>query len=887
VTIELDELAGSEGGDESRRLAKYWLDQIDVTQDSAEMKRHLKRGDQIIKRYRDERERTSNEDGQRRYSSLWCNVQILQPALYGKEPLPVAERRFKDKDVVGRNAASILERALRNEIEICGYDKAMKRVVLDYLLVGQGVPWVRYEPQIAEGVSLPVETETDMKDSQGQIISSGNDSDATHTDPSGADSIPESRTAGGRTRVQLPEDQEPDDQKQEEEQKLEDTGDRVVRESTPVDYVPWKDFITFPMRARTWEEVTAIGKRCYLSRQQAIKRFGPKIGKALPLRKDKRGDKTTHNTDMAPADQDKCEVFEIWNKEDLTAYWVAQGYEFLCDRKDDPLNLEKFFPTPEPIFANPTNTTLIPVPDYIQYEDQAVQIDELTQRIAMLTKAAKITGVYNAAAKDIQRMFQESVENELIPVDDWAAFAEEGGVAGNISFLPIKDITGLINELVMVREKLIEDMDRLTGINDIMRGTSDARETLGGVRLKSNNTGTRLTARQNDVARLARDTICIMADIMCQHFSPQSLIEASGALYEEGLGPDDMPDLSAMQPPAPQALPIGGQGGGQLGFKPPMPGAPPAPMGLPPPAMGHNGPPAGPLPGAAPQQPSNVVPFTGQPRPAMPGMPPPAPPMPGAPPQMPGQMPALPGQPPVPPEMMAKMVAIQRILKAIGLLRDERLRGFRVDIEVDSTIFPDQAQDKQDRVEFVASTTKFMSEAAQLGAALPESIPLLVKLLQFGARAYRIGRELEMAIEQFGDEMVGKAKQLAQQQANKPNPEQIKAQIMQQKGQTDLAVGKIRAQADAAKAQSSIKETQMQDQANQQEQQAETQRTLIEGQQQQQESAAQIRLKEMEVQMRNMEMQIEKMRMMFEAKKMHEEAMQPPEVPKPAAVPAA
>ena len=61
----------------------------------------------------------------------------------------------------------------------------------------------------------------------------------------------------------------------------------------------------------------------------------------------------------------------------------------------------------------------------------------------------------------------------------------------------------------------------------------------------------------------------------------------------------------------------------------------------------------------------------------------------------------------------------------------------------------------------------------------------------------------EMAIEQFGDEMVTKAKQLAQQQANKPNPEQIKAQIMQQKGQTDLMVGKVRAQADMAKAQSS------------------------------------------------------------------------------------
>lgn len=861
MAVELDPLAGPDGGDESRRLAKYWLDQIDLSLDSADMKLHLKRGDQIIKRYRDERQRTSNEDGSRRYSSLWCNVQILRPALYGKEPLPVAERRFGDKDPVARGAASILERALRNEIEINGYHKALKLVVLDYLLVGQGVPWVRYEPQIAEGVSLPVETETDMRDSQGEIISSGNDQDGSHTDERGCDSEPEARTtAKGRSRVQL---NEQDDEKEQEITKLEETGDRVVRESVPVDYVPWRDFIWFPFRARTWAEVTAVGKRVHLSRQQAKKRFGKKIGGSLPLRKDKRGQHTQHNTDMMPADQDKCEVFEIWNKEDLTSYWVCQGYNYLCDRKDDPLNLENFFPVPEPIFANPTNTTLIPVPDYIQYEDQAVQIDELTQRIAMLTKAAKITGVYNAAAKDIQRMFQESVENELIPVDDWAAFAEEGGVAGNISFLPLKDIIGLINELVQVREKLIQDMDRLTGINDIMRGTSDARETLGGVRLKSNNTGTRLTERQGEVARLARDTVRIMADIMCQHFSPQSLIEASGALYEQGLGPDDMPDLSALAPaPTPQQPP-----------QPMLPGAAPPAMGQKPP-MGA--PPALPAPG----QPSNVVPFTGQMRPPAPGMaPPPAP--------MPGQGMILPPQPPIPPEIKAKLDALQRISKSIQLLRDEKLRGFRVDIEVDSTIYPDQQQDKQDRTEFVTVVTKYITEASQLGAAIPEAIPLLGKLLQFGVRGYRVGRDLETSIEQFCDEMVVEAKKKAAQAAQQPNPEQVKANAQAQKAQTDLIVGTQRAKADIARSQMDLQDTKLKDQANQREQQAEAQRTVLESQAQQQESAAEIKLKQMEVQMRQMEMAIERMRLMFEAGKMHQEAMQPPEPAQPARPPAA
>ena len=46
-------------------------------------------------------------------------------------------------------------------------------------------------------------------------------------------------------------------------------------------------------------------------------------------------------------------------------------------------------------------------------------------------------------------------------------------------------------------------MDRLTGITDIMRGTTDARETLGGQRLKSNSAGTRLQRRQNEAARLS------------------------------------------------------------------------------------------------------------------------------------------------------------------------------------------------------------------------------------------------------------------------------------------------------------------------------------------------------------------------------------------------
>lgn len=845
---DLDKLAGPDGGEEGRRLAKFWLDQINSVKDNSQYKHWIRRGETIVKRYRDERNRT-DEEGQRRYNSLWSNVEILKPALYGKTPLPVAERRFKDKDPTGRAAAQILERALRNEIEICGFNEALNQAVSDYLLPGRGTVWVRYEPKIEESVSLPPAPETDMRDEEGELpgrltpptdqkteITEGgrkrprlmNTEDVARGSETDSDE-PDAKDADEDEEIESEEAEEDDD-----EEKLESTGDRIIRESTPVDFVEWVDFFTFPIRARNWAEVTAVGKRVYLSRDQAKKRFGVTIGKAIPLEKDNRGDRT-QNTTLQAADEDKCQVFEIWSKEHETVFWVAIGYDHLCDRKEDPLHLENFFPCPKPLYANPTNNTLIPVPDFIQYQDQAIQIDELTQRIAMLTKSCKMAGVYNAAAKDIQRLFNESVENELIPVDDFAAFAEKGGIEGNWSLMPIQVIKDAINELMMVREKQVEDMDRLTGINDIMRGTSDARETLGGVRLKTNNTGSRLTMRQNEVARFARDTVRIMADIMSQHFSPQSLVEVSGALYEEGLGPDDMPDLSSFNSPPPQ-LPGHGAGPPRPGA---LPGGPPTPTAAPPgaPAPAPT-PPQGPLPGALPapqaQPGTNVVPFK-----------PPGLPVPQQPPGAPQMGPGAP-QPQPNPQVQAKMAALQRIMAGIKLIRDEALRGFRVDIEVDSTIYADAAQEKQDRTEFLMQITKFMEMAAQLGAQVPPSVPLMGKLLAWGVRGFRIGRDLEMAIEDFTEQATVFAHQAAQNAMNAPNPEMLKAK------------------SDAAKTQAQIQGIQLKNQAESKAADAEVQRQQLQNQSDQAMAQADMQSKQVDLQIKQMEKQIEELRIHVE-----------------------
>jgi hypothetical protein len=467
------------------------------------------------------------------------------------------------------------------------------------------------------------------------------------------------------------------------------------------------------------------------------------------------------------------------------------------------------------------------VPDFIQYQDQAIQIDELTQRISMLAKACKVAGVYNAAAKDIQRLLDESVENELIPVDDWAAFSEKGGVAGNISLLPLKEIIGVINELQVIKEKTVVELDRLTGINDIMRGTTDARETLGGQRLKTNNTGTRLQRRQNEVARFARDTVRIMADIMSQHFSPVSLIEASGALYDEGLGIGDMPELSSMQNPGmpppmlPQQAPFSGL--------PQAQGPAPLPGGAGPPPTG-----------------TNIVPFPG-PQPPMGGM--------GGPPGLPGMAP-----PPIPPELQAKMKGLERIAKSIKLLRDERLRGFRVDIEVDSTVYGDSEEEKSQRIQFVQMVTQYLQQSMMLAGQVPEIAPLLGKFLQFAVRGFHVGRDLETAIEEFCENAVKVAQQKAQEAKQKPDPQLITAQAGMLKATSSAKAEEHKNKREDMKLVHEVQSDKADQALEQQQNQGELDRQAMENQGEQANQQYELAAKGMDIKIKNIEVMLAQMK---------------------------
>lgn len=722
----------------SRKLASFWLDQVDSV--DRVNSGWVKNGNSILRRFRDQRNRLE-ADSLRRMNLLWTNIKIMTPALYSKRPLPVVDRKFLDKDTKGRLSSQILERSLRNQVEINGLHGSLKKAVHDYLLPGRGQVWVRYVPEIGEGDSLATDF-AEIDDELERIIG-GDDAD-TGDSESSDDTIPEG---------------DPDEQDDAETEQLEQSDLQLLSEKAMVDYVDWKDFYMFPAKARVWEEVQAVGKKIFISREEAIERFGEAIGSKM--RADTNSDfyKAGFGQSSALGDLNERDivVFEIWNKVDRRVYWISRGYDFLCDIKQDPFKLSGFFPCPEPISATLTNDNLIPVPDYTEWQDQAMQIDELTQRIAMLSKACKVAGTYDSSQMGIKRLLNEVTENELIPVDSWAAFADKGGVKGCISLLPLEEIQEVIATLQAVRQACKVDLDEVTGLSDVLRGTSDSRETLGGLRLKNNNAGTRLSERQNEVARFARDTVNLVAELMCNHFDDQTLIDSSGILFEDELQPDNI--LAEYQNKIADEY-------GKLKAKQPPPAPPPAP-----PQMGAPGMP--PPPGMPPQ-----------PQLGAPGVPPMAPP----------------GPPPFPDLneiMQTAMQAISvddlidmKVKGAIKLLRGNLERQYRIDIETDSTIFADAMQERDDANSFIESVTKFMANAAQLGQMEPDAIPLAGKMLQWAVRKHRTGRDLEAAIDEFCTKMTKKAKEIAEA-GPQPSPEETKAktelEIMKAQAATDQA----------------------------------------------------------------------------------------------------
>jgi len=499
--IERDQDVGDKGAMQRAKFVKLQLKMADKAE-----RPWRQEGDRIEKLYR--REKKSKATSGNRMNILWSNTEIMKPALYQGTPSADVRRRHPDQNPVAREAARVLERAIEYSIDQYPFDDEVELDVTDSLLPGRGVGRLRYKPTIAseatefEITQAPAENDFGFSERFFRTGTDPNDLlNQDEIDPSQVQQRPDGSLFGTTE------------------------AEEVVYEECELEHVPWDDYRQTP--AKRWRHVWWIAFRHLMTREQLVAEFGGK-GARCKLNWEPKGLKDQERNDEPDDSFKKAEVWEFWDKRKRQVVYVAEGCTETLREDDDPLSLSEFFPIPEPLYSMKTGRTLIPVPEYTLYEDQAKELDRITARIDMIVKELRVRGVYDGAMERVAELLKEGLDNKLIPVDNWQRFVEKGGFDGVVDWMPIDRFAEVLTVLYQQRAQLIETIYQLTGISDILRGATDPRETRGAQQLKAQFGTLRLRPRQARVARYVRDIFRLKAEIIAEQFSKETLTLMTG-----------------------------------------------------------------------------------------------------------------------------------------------------------------------------------------------------------------------------------------------------------------------------------------------------------------------------------------------------------------------
>ena len=481
---------------------KFWQKEHEAT--TKRLRKWTKQGNTIVRRFLDERAGTNDSqffegfrgDTPNKLNLFHTNVSTLQSMLFGSTPKIDVSREHQDPDDdVARVASLLFQRILEADVASSGDDlpTALKACLQDRLLPGMGIARVRYDFDTEEQQVLDPETLEITK------------------------------------------------------------AEMLTGEYAPIDYTHWQDFLWG--WGRTWTEIPWLGFRSWMTKSECKERFGEKVAKNLEYKNQlptgSENKDETFDTDQKNNVQ-KAEIWEFWNKDDKKVYWWSQGADIILDVQDDPLLLDNFWPCPMPMMANLTSTLFVPRADYVIAQDLYNEIDELQSRVSTITRAIKVVGVYDKNTGDsVGRMLKEGVENDLIPVDNWAMFAEKGGLQGSIDWFPVQDVVGVLQTLQGVRDQTIELLYQVTGMSDILRGANTDQYTSDGTnQLKAKFGSIRVQALQDEFARFASDLDALKAEVISKHFNPESIMVQSSAQFMPAVDQDKIePAVQLMKSP--------------------------------------------------------------------------------------------------------------------------------------------------------------------------------------------------------------------------------------------------------------------------------------------------------------------------------------------------
>ena len=658
-------------GDSPEDLVKYWLDELEDSDKTEKDWRDDAKSVVDIYRGEDVAATAVSSDGQKMrrntFNILWSNIETLKPAIYNKTPVPNVQRRFKDEDQLGRAGAQVLERALEFMVDANDLDAPMSDAVDDYLLVGRGVTRVRYVPTF------------------------------------GTPEQPEGEMPG------------------EMEENYEEPVGEVVKEEAIAESVAYEDFRRGP--ANKWSEVDWVGFQHKLTKQDIEEKFGEEMANSVGIDVYAREDDTYDNETNRSPREGRTRIWEIWCKTTKKVYFIAPSYKDKpLNEADDPLGLSGFFPIPRPIYSLTTTDSLIPVSEYYLYHTLATELNNVTKRIIDILKGLRLRGIYDSRMSEIGRLM-DSGDNKMIPLDGASQYLDAGGLDKAIWMMPIDKYVSVVNQLYAYRQNLITSIYEITGISDVLRGSSVASETATAQSIKANYGSMRLQRRQREIQRYARDVVRLLAEVIAEQFSIDTLQKMTGLDYptEEEKAMIQSQMQMQMQQFQMQAQQM----------------------------------------------------------------------------QMEGQQPP---QPPQPDPQMLERLEKPTWEQIQQIARDDLLREFKVDIETDSTIAANDAEQQQNITELLTGITSFLNgiaPAVESGAVPMETAK---SLLMAAVRRFKLGTEVETAVDKIGDQPIQNPEQqagesgeaeMAKQQAEMARLQaEQQAEMAKQKMELELAQSK-------------------------------------------------------------------------------------------------
>ena len=455
---------------------RRWLSEINLARETE--KKWRQEGERILKVYRSESDNKVRKDT---FNILWANTEIKRQSVINTTPIPDCRRRYSDDDVVGREVSEILNRGISYTLDCQDALQKLISAANDFLLPGRGVLRVRYKGYMEEA-DEPVDTE----------------------DTADGPEIEE----GGEAQEQL------------------------GYEECLIEHVQWDEFFHGP--AKEWDPVPWIAFSHDLTKEDAEDRFGDKAKELsyTMTTTEKKSKKTlaSQNDDSDVTIFRRTTVYEIWDKESKKVLWIGKDYQdSFLDQIEDPMELRDFFCVPRPMYAIEDPNSLIPIPEFSQYQTLAKELEDITRRLLRLVQACKVRGVYDSRLSEIERVLDED-ENALVPAENSAAIAETGGLAKAIWFLPLEQIVGVIQTLNNQRISVKQQIDELNGMSDIVRGSTNPNETATAQRIKANFASARLDKQKQAFQRFARDVIRLVADVISK-FKRENITMITGLKY--------------------------------------------------------------------------------------------------------------------------------------------------------------------------------------------------------------------------------------------------------------------------------------------------------------------------------------------------------------------